>query len=209
MEFSTDLPWSMAVTDAPLPRWQEIIFSDSKLTPRCALAALAEATRIELAPAEDGAGVLCDGRDVSDEIRTPEVTESIFRLADEPGVRHVLIEQQRRMAKRRDLVAEGRDQGTDVFPDARVKFYLDAPLRERARRRMEDLHAGGREGDRDEVTAQMAARDARDRMRPMGALRQRDDMMVIDSMDMTVDEVVEAMAVEVARRCSAPEPDDR
>ena len=174
------------------------------------LSAMAGRTCVELLPDAGGAGgsrVLCDGRDVTAEIRTPEVTESIYRLADEPGVRRVLIEQQRRMADGADLVAEGRDQGTDVFPDAEAKFYLDASIEERARRRLSDLRADGREADLDEVVGRMAERDAKDRSRPVGALCKCGDMVVVDSTEMTVDEVVEAMVAEIRRRRSVPDTD--
>ncbi|MFO7958697.1 MAG: (d)CMP kinase [Candidatus Brocadiia bacterium] len=164
------------------------------------LAAVTEETRIELTP--DGR-VLCDGRDVTEEIRTPEVTENIFHLADEPAVREVLIEQQRRFARDHDVVTEGRDQGTEVFPDAEVKFFLVAGLEERARRRLQDLQRNGRDPSLREVKRQVMERDAKDRSRPVGALRKTEDMILIDSTDMTADQVVEAMFEEVSRRLPA------
>ena len=170
-----------------------------------ALADLARGTKIELVPGEGGPRVLCDGRDVSLEIRTTEVTESIYRLANEPGVRDVLRMQQRRLGNSRHSVAEGRDQGTEAFPDAEVKFYLDADLEERARRRADDLRDSGCEAELDEVIGQVAGRDERDRSRPVGALRRSSDMVVIDSTRMSVDQVVETMAAEVARRGFADE----
>ncbi len=165
-----------------------------------ALAGVAQSAHIELQPAEDGLRILCDGRDVTAEIRTAEVTENIYRLADEPAVRRVLIEHQRRFGRRYALVAEGRDQGSEVFPRAEVKFYLDAALEERAGRRLADLRSSGAAAPLEEVVRQVAERDARDRSRPVGALRKRDDMVFLDSTHMTVDEVVEAMVAEVARR---------
>jgi cytidylate kinase len=164
------------------------------------LAAVTEETRIELTP--DGR-VLCDGRDVTEEIRTPEVTENIFHLADEPAVREVLIEQQRRFARDHDVVTEGRDQGTEVFPDAEVKFFLVAGLEERARRRLQDLQRNGRDPSLREVKRQVMERDAKDKSRPVGALRKTEDMILIDSTDMTADQVVEAMFEEVSRRLPA------
>jgi cytidylate kinase len=164
------------------------------------LARLAAGARIELRPAEDGSRVFCDGRDVTRKIRTPQVTESIYRLADEPAVRRALVEQQRGFARRHDVVAEGRDQGTEVFPDADVKFYLDASPEERARRRLRDLRESGVEADLERVRRQVDERDARDRSRPVGALRRLEDMVLIDSTNMAVDEVVAAMVAEVERR---------
>jgi cytidylate kinase len=165
-----------------------------------ALAAIAREADVELRPTEEGLRVLCDGRDVTREIRTPQVTRNIYRVADEPAARCALIEKQREFGRRHDVVAEGRDQGTEVFPDAELKFYLDASLQERAARRQKDLDAAGSRVELDEVVREVAERDARDRSRPMGALRRHDDMVLLDSTDMTVDEAVEAMMAEVRRR---------
>jgi len=164
------------------------------------LAAVTARTRIEFAP--EG-GVLCDGRDVTEEIRTPEVTGNIFHLADEPAVREVLIEQQRRFARCHDVVTEGRDQGSEAFPDANVKFFLVAALEERARRRLQDLRRNGCEVSFRDVRRQVMERDAKDKSRPVGALRKTEDMILIDSTDMSADEVVEAMLGEVTRRLPA------
>ena len=169
-----------------------------------AVAAVAACARIELVPDGEGLRVVCDGQDVTQAIRTPEVTENIYHVADPPAARTPLIRQQRRLGRQFDLVAEGRDQGTEVFPDAEVKFYLDASLEERVRRRVADMARAGRPLSQDEVRRQVADRDARDRARPVGALRKTDDMAVIDSTQMGVDEVVEAMAAEIARRGLAP-----
>ncbi len=164
------------------------------------LAEVAESAHVELRPDDGGSRVLCDGRDVTREIRTPEVTQNIYLVADEPSVRKVMRRHQRRFGRSCDLVAEGRDQGTEVFPDAEAKFYLDASVEERARRRLRDLVEDGKELPVEQVKAQLLERDARDRSRPVGALRKTDDMVFLDSTDMTVDEVVDAMVREVERR---------
>ncbi|MFW6189671.1 MAG: (d)CMP kinase [Planctomycetota bacterium] len=165
-----------------------------------ALARVVADCEIRLRPGQDGARVICDGRDVTDEIRRPRITEKIHHLADEPEVRRRLIEQQRRFARGRDVVAEGRDQGTEVFPDAEVKFYLDASVPARARRRIQDLRRAGEDLSVAEVQQQVRERDRRDRSRPMGALRVQEDMIRIDSTDMSVDEVVRRMVEEIKRR---------
>ena len=169
-----------------------------------AVAAVAERVRIELVPDGEGLRVVCDGEDVTQAIRMPEVTENIYHVADPPAARRPLIRQQRRFGRQFDLVAEGRDQGTEVFPDAEVKFYLDASLEERARRRLADMARADRPLSPGEVRRQVAGRDARDRTRPVGALRKTDEMVLIDSTQMSADEVVEAMAAEVARRGLVP-----
>lgn len=161
-----------------------------------AVAGVARSVRIRF----DGGRVLCDGRDVTDEIRTPRVTRNIYHVADEPAAREPLIEQQRQIAEEQDLVTEGRDQGTDAFPDADVKFYLDASLEERARRRYEDLVDDGHDVSFEEVKDEMARRDRQDNSRPVGALRKTDDMIVVDSTDLSIAQVVERMAREVESR---------
>ena len=130
------------------------------------------------------------------------MTSSICRVADLPAAQQLLIEQQREFARLGNLVAEGRDQGTDVFPDADVKYYLDASLDERAARRLRDLSAQGVCATQEEVRRQIADRDQLDRSRPVGSLRLAPDMIVIDSTDMTADQVVAKMleSVELRRK---------
>lgn len=165
-----------------------------------AVARVAAQARITFRREGDALRVLCDGRDVSEEIRTPQVTANVYRVADRPVARAPLIEQQRRHAEGRNLVTEGRDQGTEVFPDADVKFYLDASEEVRVDRRLKDLVSLGVEAVRDEVEEQLAERDEQDRARPVGALRLSEDMIIIDSTCLTIDQVVAKMAEFVARR---------
>jgi len=174
---------------------QRVPMDDAEALARCA----AEA-EIDLLPGPDGARVFCDGREVTAEIRRPEVTANVFRVADQPPARAALIEQQRRYAQGRNLVSEGRDQGTEVFPDAEVKFYLDASIEARAARRMADLVRMGIETPAEDVRRQLSERDARDRARPVGALKQSDDMIAVDSTCMSVDQVVSKMMQTVAAR---------
>ena len=135
--------------------------------------------------------IYLDGEDVTDEIRTPDVTDAIRYLADLPDVRRQLSMQQRRIADGRDIVTEGRDQGAEVFPDAGCKIFLTASPRERARRRQQQLADTGRHVPLDEVLKAQDQRDAEDRGRPMGALRPADDAVVIESDGMTPDEVLQ------------------
>ncbi len=170
------------------------------LGPPAELADAVAAADIQLQP--DGC-VLCDAVDVTEAIRSPRVTEAVHRLADEPAVRQVLVDKQRRFALGRDVVAEGRDQGTVVFPDAGVKFYLDADLDERAGRRLGDFERTGDTATLADTKEQLAERDRRDRSRPVGALRRTDDMVLIDSTDKTADEVVDLMLEHVRQRSSS------
>jgi cytidylate kinase len=153
--------------------------------------------------------VLCDGQDVTSAIRTPQVTENICRVADLPAARRVLIEQQREFSQGHDLVAEGRDQGTDVFPDADVKFYLCASLDARSARRLNDLRKLGVPTGLEQVRKEIAERDRLDKSRPVGSLRLTGDMIVIDSTDMTPDDVVNEMAAAVERVSTRRAPEGR
>ena len=173
-----------------------------------AVARAAREARIELSHTDKGVRVICDGRDVTADIRTPEVTENVRYVADEPAARKALIEQQRSYASGRqgphrsgrDLVAEGRDQGTEVFPDAEVKFYLDASLDARAQRRLKDMQELGAAQSLNEVRADIARRDECDRTRKMGALRRTSDMIYLDTTDLTVEQVVNRLAEQVLQR---------
>ena len=137
--------------------------------------------------------IFCDGENVTRKIRRPEVTEKVRHVADEPAIREVLIELQRDYARGHDVVTEGRDQGTEVFPRADLKFYLDASAEARARRRHQDLAGTDLQQNHEDVLASIRRRDRQDRSRKMGGLRCAEDMIVIDSTDLTVQEVVDRM----------------
>lgn len=143
--------------------------------------------------------IILDGEDVSDVIRTPEVTAAIRHLADLPPVRRQLSLQQRRIAEGRNIVTEGRDQGSEVFPDAECKIFLTASPQERARRRQQQLADAGQEISLEEILRAQDQRDAEDRQRPIGALRAADDASVIDSDGMTPEQVLQR-AVEIVGR---------
>ena len=135
--------------------------------------------------------VSLNGKDVSQEIRTPTVTQAIRHLADIPSVREQLSRQQRKIADGRNIVTEGRDQGTDVFPNAECKIFLTASPEERARRRQLQLAEQGRVLTIDEILAAQNQRDLEDRMRDVGRLRAAADAVVVESDGMSSDEVLE------------------
>jgi CMP/dCMP kinase len=135
---------------------------------------------------ELGDRVLVDGRDVTDAIRAPEVSDAASRIAANPGVREALVDKQRALLGEGDWVAEGRDIGTVVAPDAPVKVFLTASPEERARRRATELGA-----DPETVLRDQALRDAQDRSREHSPLRPAPDAVELDSTGMSVDEVVE------------------
>jgi CMP/dCMP kinase len=116
------------------------------------------------------------------------------RVSELPGVRSLLVEEQRRLAGDADIVMEGRDIGTNVFPDAAVKVYLTARPQVRAARRAAELRARGEEVDDAQVLAALLERDRRDSTRAVAPLRKAVDAVELDTSDMTLDEVVEAVA---------------
>jgi cytidylate kinase len=147
-------------------------------------AALARAARIEL-----GERVLLDGRDVTEEIRTPEASEAASRVAADPGVREALVAKQRELIAGGDWVAEGRDIGTVVAPDAELKVFLTANPEERARRRAVELGA-----DSATVLAEQALRDERDTTRSHSPLQAAPGAVVLDTTGMGVEQVVARIA---------------
>jgi cytidylate kinase len=158
-----------------------------------ALSVLLEDTDIDISYVDEQQHVLLDGRDVTDIIRTPEVSDGASKVAVIPAVRLKLVELQRRIARMHDVVMDGRDIGTFVLPNADVKFYLTASIEERARRRLEEMRARGYEHSLDDVKDDIKARDKNDSEREFAPLRKADDAILIDSTDKTVDEVVEEM----------------
>jgi cytidylate kinase len=138
----------------------------------------------------DGDRVLVDGRDVTKEIRTFDITTSIQYAADNPDVRAQLVAWQRAAAGNADVVTEGRDQATVVFPHAQCKIFLTADEDERARRRYRDLVTRGEHVTFDEVLAAQHIRDERDRTRPVGALKMDDDAIEVSTNGLTPEEVV-------------------
>lgn len=135
--------------------------------------------------------VFLNGDDVTDEIRTPMVTDAIRYIADLPQVRARLSALQRQIAAGHNIVTEGRDQGTDVFPDAECKIFLTASPDERARRRQQQLADSGRYMTIDEIRKAQDLRDAQDRTREIGALCPAADAIVISSDSLTPEQVID------------------
>jgi cytidylate kinase len=157
-------------------------------------AALARAARIDIG----GGRVLLDGRDVSGQLRAPEVSEAASLVAADPGVRKALMSKQRGLIGDGDWVAEGRDIGTVVAPDAALKIFLTAAAEERARRRAAELGADARA-----VLAEQALRDERDATRVHSPLRPAQGAVTLDTTDSSVEEVVDHI-VALARASAAP-----
>lgn len=161
-----------------------------------ALAALVDSLRIEML----GDKVLLNGEDVSQAIRTVEITTRSRVLADSPTVRRYLGRLQRQLGTGRNLVTEGRDQGTVIFPDAECKFFLTARPEARARRRYEEMLAQGRQTAFDDVLQAQTERDARDATRSLAPMVPAVDAIIIDSSDLKSEEVVDLMERHVRAR---------
>jgi CMP/dCMP kinase len=148
-----------------------------------------------------GDRVLLDGNDVTTAIRKFDITTVIHYAADNGAVRDQLVVWQRAAAAGSDVVTEGRDQGTVVFPDAECKIFLTADEQERAQRRHRDLVARGEEIAFEEVLAHQRLRDQRDLSRAVGALRKADDAIEVSTDGLTPDEVVARLEKIVRDRC--------
>jgi cytidylate kinase len=156
------------------------------------LAALAKKTIIDLKDSgPSGLKVFLDGEDVSQEIRTLEVTNRTFYVARAPKVREIMVQWQRQIGCKSNIVAEGRDLGTVVFPKATLKFYLDADFKERARRRIQELKEKGQAIDEKKLAEDLNERDTKDLTRPVAPLKKADDAILIDSTHLSIPEVVE------------------
>jgi CMP/dCMP kinase len=157
-----------------------------------ALGRLADGARIELRDRDgDYLQVLFDGRDVSEEIRVPRVTGASSRVAAHPQVRRALLAKQRDLISHGDWVAEGRDIGTVVAPEAAIKVFLTADPAERARRRAAELRRRGIEAEAADVQGAIEQRDRLDSTRSAAPLRPAEDAVLIDTTGLEADDVIE------------------
>jgi cytidylate kinase len=177
---------------------------DPEAIERCA-----RETRLGLSGSPENERVWLDGTDVSAEIRTPAVSEMASRLAAQPGVRRRLVEIQRALRDKGPLVAEGRDLGTVVFPDADVKLFVEAAVDERARRRQRELERRGIPVPFDDVLAEIERRDERDRTRAESPLAAAEGAVVIDTSGFDVARQVEAVLRIIRAHPSFPGPKER
>ena len=154
---------------------------------------LAHQTTMDLVDNTEGVKILLDGEDVSEEIRSLEVTNNTFYIARSPRVREIMVKWQRKIGTAKGIVAEGRDIGTVVFPQAAKKFYLDADLTERSRRRVKELREKGNHVNDQKLLEELKERDHKDMTRKTGPLKQAEDAVFINSTGLSVDQVVEQM----------------
>ena len=177
-----------------------------------ALQRLAAMTNVALEPAPAGNRVLLDAADVTDLIREPDVTQAASRVSVHPAIRAWMVDLQREMGKSGGIVMEGRDIGTVVFPDADIKFFLDASPEARSQRRYEQaagpvpLAASADGSSQEEITRELRERDERDRNRAQSPLRPAPDAIIIDSTSLSLDQVldrIESVVNETLERASS------
>ena len=142
--------------------------------------------------------ILLDGNDVSLKIRTEEVSKFVSPVSTNPMVRRNLLNLQRKVSEGKNIIMEGRDIGTNVFPNADVKIYLDASAEERANRRMKQNEEKGIKISYEEILENIKFRDNNDKTSPVAPLKQADDAVYVDSTNMTIEEVVDKI-VEIVK----------
>ncbi len=144
--------------------------------------------------------VFISNEDVSEAIRTPDISSGASQVSAHPAVRAGLLDLQRKIGEAGGIVAEGRDVGTVVFPTAGAKFFLTASPRIRAQRRYDELVAKGMDVDFEELVKEIETRDERDSNRAVAPLKQADDAVLVDCSDLTPDQVIETMVQVVRQR---------
>jgi len=158
------------------------------------LLAVFDERKFRFAVREGRTVVFIDGVDVTERIRQPEVTANARYIASAVKVREKLVEMQRQFAAReKRIVTEGRDQGTVAFPDADIKFFLTADVKERARRRSDEQQTIGDRESPEQIQRAIEERDKSDQERAVGPLKPADDVIVIDTTDLSIEEVVETL----------------
>ena len=170
------------------------------LEDKAAVTAALEQIRVELRYVDGVQRVLLNGRDVSEEIRRPEISLAASSVSAMDTVRAFLFDLQRNMALEHDVVMDGRDIGTVVLPDAQVKIYLTASAEERTRRRMAEYEAKGLHADFEELLREVNLRDEQDRNRAVAPLRKAEDAVELDSTCMNAEEVLAAIETIVKER---------
>lgn len=161
---------------------------------------LAQQIDLNLLATAHGTKVTIQGQDVTESIRTVEVTDNAHFIASRRGVRDEMVKRQRRLARKlAPLVTEGRDQGTAVFPNAQLKFFLDADPDTRARRRLQQLQRSGENSTYEQILASINIRDSRDSTRTTAPLEVPPDAIIIDTTNMSVKQMVDELVRHVQR----------
>ena len=164
-----------------------------------AMKALLETIELEFKEDDGTQRLYCYGTDVTEAIRTPEISANVSAVSMIPQVREAMTAQQQKIAAGTDVLMDGRDIGTTVLPRAQYKFFLTASLAERARRRALELEQKGLAVDMEQLMADIALRDKKDSEREVSPLKQAEDAVLIDTSDLTFDEVVENLFMRIKK----------
>ncbi|MGH7833020.1 MAG: (d)CMP kinase [Candidatus Binatia bacterium] len=167
-----------------------------------ALKKILDEINITLSENENGYRVYLDGEDVSEAIRAPEVSQMASKVSTLKIVRNKMVELQQAMGRAGGVVAEGRDIGTVVFPDAELKIFLDASPEERARRRFDELKDRGPGATLEATLGELRERDRRDQEREFAPLRKAEDAIVVDSTTMSAEEVIRKVREQIEAKMS-------
>ncbi len=155
-----------------------------------AVAEVGRNLNVQFVPDNGEVNVILDGENVGDQIRTAEAGQNASKVAAFPKVREALLQRQRNFACEKGLVADGRDMGTIVFPEAQIKLFLDASAEERAKRRVKQLQLKGFNANFEQILGEIKERDYRDRNRAVAPLVPAKDALVLDSTHLSIDEVI-------------------
>ena len=165
--------------------------SGTALDDEDSLAEIGRNLDVKFIPKDGEVNVILNGENVGDQIRTAEAGQNASKVAVFSKVREALLQRQRDFSSDRGLIADGRDMGTVVFPEAQVKLFLDASAEERTKRRVKQLQEKGFNANFDEILAEIKERDYRDRNRAVAPLVPAKDALLLDSTDLSIDEVIE------------------
>lgn len=175
------------------------------LTAEEKIADMVARTRLDIQSLPTGTKVILDGRDVSGKIRSPEVSRNVSAIAPQRPTRDALRRLQQEFARNKRVIAEGRDMGTVVFPDAQVKIFLVASIEERVRRRMKDFEAQGSTVSETDLRREIEDRDKADTNRELAPLKAANDAVKLDTSSLPIDEVVDKIKAIVREKtcCSS------
>ncbi len=180
----------------------KVIRTNTDVTDKHGLARMLRTTRVGVEWNRAGMRVKLDGKDVSEAIRSPKVSQFVSEVSAIPAVRHKMVAEQRRVAAGQAVVCEGRDIGSVVFPDADLKIFIECDAAERARRRQLELVGQGVRAGRKTVLANLLKRDRIDSGRETSPLRRMPDAVLVDTTHLTIEEQVEIVCDLARRRCT-------
>lgn len=152
---------------------------------------IAKTIKVDIQALPEGDRIFLNGKEVTKEIRSKEVTEIVSQISSIKEVRFEMVNLQRRLAEGKDVIMEGRDICTYVFPNADVKIYLDASIEERAKRRYKEMQEKNINMSYEEVEENIRKRDENDKAKEIGALKKTEDSIVVDTTSLTIEQVVE------------------